>query len=55
MLAKVRLHNDIKDKKSKTSMDSSKYMVDRKEGKPMSQVRLDKDSELNINIKTYDK
>ena len=53
MISKVRLHNDIKDKESKSSLSSAIYMIDKHEGKPMQAVKIDKDSSINIVVKSY--
>jgi len=53
MIAKVKLAKDMKDSKSKSSLSSAIHLLDRHEGKPMQAVKIDKDSSINIVVKSY--
>ena len=53
MISKVKLANDIKSTSSKSSLTSAIYMIDKHEGKPMQAVKIDKDSSINIVVKSY--
>ena len=40
-------------KGAKNDLITARWMIDKADGKPMQQVRLDKDSEITVNIKSY--
>ena len=40
-------------KGAKKDLQTARWLVDKEDGKPMQQVRLDKDSQITVNIKGY--